>query len=107
MVDLVYYLSNLLFFDIWLLYYYINLKSSIIFCLSSEDKYLSLDNYLSHSFVIVSELFCCDVFDIFVILLAILLLIKSPVATAIFSVAILEAVLNAFAADCLALEFYL
>ena len=56
---LVYYLTNLLFFDIPLLCYYINLRLSIIFCLSSGDIYLSLCISLSCSFVTVSELFCC------------------------------------------------
>ena len=45
-VDLVYCLTNLLFFYIPLLYYYINLRSSIIFCLFSGDIYLSLYIYL-------------------------------------------------------------
>ena len=84
MVDLVYYLRNLLFLNIPLLYYYINLRSSIIFCLSSEDIYLSLDISLSCSFVLVSELFCSELLETFVILLAILLPIKSPVASVVF-----------------------
>ena len=37
MVDLVYCLTNLLFFDIPLLYCYINLRSSIFLCLSAGD----------------------------------------------------------------------
>ena len=81
-VDWVYYLTNLLYFDIQLLYYYIDLRSSIIFCLSSGDICLSLGISWSCSFVIVSELFCCKALDIFVILSAILLPIKSPVASA-------------------------
>ena len=40
MVSLVYCLTSLLFFDISLLYYYINLRSSMIFCLSSGHTYL-------------------------------------------------------------------
>ena len=47
MVDLVYYLANLFFFDIPLLYYYINPRSSIP---------------SSCAFVTVSELFRCEVF---------------------------------------------
>ena len=35
------HLTNLLFFGIQLLYYYINLNSSMIFCLPCEDIYLS------------------------------------------------------------------
>ena len=83
MVYLVYFLTNLLFFDILLLCYYINLRSSIIFCLSSGDLYLSLGISLSSPFVIVSELFCDELLQTSVILLAILLLIKQPVASAV------------------------
>ena len=78
MVDLVYCLGNLLFFDILLLYYYINLKWSITFCLSFGDTYPSLGISLSCSFVTVSKFF-----ETPVILLAILLPIKSPVASAV------------------------
>ena len=56
MVDLLYCLTNLLFFDIPLFYYF-NLSSSIITCLFSADT--------------------------FVILLAKLLLTRSPVASAV------------------------
>ena len=78
MVDWVRYLINVLFFDITLLYYYINLRSSIIFCLSSGDLYVSLGIYLSCSFVTLSELFCCKGSETFVILSGILLPMKSP-----------------------------
>ena len=71
------------FFDISLLYYF-NLSLSIIACLSSGDTYLSLGISLSCSFVTVSEIFCCEFFETFVILLAILFPIKSPVASAVF-----------------------
>ena len=84
MVDLLYYLTSLFFFDVTVLYYYINLRSSIIFWLSSGDIYLSFGISLSCSFVIVSELFCNERLGTFVILLAILLPIKSPVASAVF-----------------------
>ena len=84
MLDLVYYLTILLFFDIPLLYYYISRRSSIVFCLSIGDIYLSLGFSLSCSFVTSSELFCGKVFETFVILSAILLQIKSPVASALF-----------------------
>ena len=82
MVDLVYYLKKL--FDIPLFYYYINYKSSIIFCLSSGDTYLSIGISLSCSFVILSELLCCKFVFSFVILSAILLPIKLLVASAFF-----------------------
>ena len=42
MFDLPYCLKDLLLFGIPLLYYYVNLRSPIIFCLSSGDIYLSL-----------------------------------------------------------------
>ena len=84
MVGLVYYLTNLSFFDIPLLYYYINLRSSIIFCLSSGNIFLSLGISLQCSFVIVAELFSGELLETFVILLAILLPNKSPVASAAF-----------------------
>ena len=84
MVDLINYLTNLLFFDIPLLYYYVNFKPTIISCLSSGDIYLSSDIYLLWSFVTVSILFFCEVFETFVNLLAILLPIKSPVVSAVF-----------------------
>ena len=84
MVDLVYCLKDLLFFDIPLLYYYINLRPSIIFCLSFEDIYLSLGISLSISVLTTSKLFCDKVFEAFVILSAILLPTKSPVAYVVF-----------------------
>ena len=89
MVDFVHYLKSLLFFDISLLYYYITLRSSIIFCLFSGDIYLSLGISLSRpifyaSFVTISELFCGEVLETFVILSAILLPIEYPVASVVF-----------------------
>ena len=66
LVDLLYCLKSLLFFDIPLLHYYIYPRSSIIFCLSSGDIYLSLVISLLCSFVTVSELiFFCKAFEIF------------------------------------------
>ena len=44
------HLADLLFFGIPLLYYYINLNSSIIFCLSCGDIYLSFGISLLTSF---------------------------------------------------------
>ena len=84
MVYLVYCLTNLLFFDILLLYCYINLRSSIIFCLSSGDIYLSLGISLAYSLLNISKLFCGEVFQTFTILSPILLPIKSPIASAVF-----------------------
>ena len=73
-------------------YYYINLRSSTIFCLCSKDIYHSLCISLSCS-IFFSELFYGNVFEILSILSAILFPIKSPVASA---------VLSASVADCLA-----
>ena len=68
------------------------------FCLSSEVIYLSLAISISCSFAIVSELICGKVFEIFVILSAILLPVKSPVAPA---VTLFEVVLSPCVLDCL------
>ena len=67
MVNLLHYPIYLLLADIPWLYYYTILNSSIIFCLSSGDIYLSFG--ISVSLATVSEVFCGD---FFVILLAIL-----------------------------------
>ena len=88
MVNFVYCLTNLLFFDIPLRYYYINLRSSIICCLFSV------------SFSTISKLFCGELYETFVILSAILSAIKSPVVSAVFLIALLEAVLSVSAAEC-------
>ena len=53
MLDLVYYLTNLLFFDIPLLYCYINLRSSIVFCLFFWRYTSFLGNSSLCSFVII------------------------------------------------------
>ena len=78
-----------------------NLRSSIIFCLSSGDIYLSLGISLSNSFLTVSDLVCCEGFKTFVILLAILLLIKSWLTSAFFQISLFKEVLDAPIADCL------
>ena len=65
-------------FSIPLLHYYFNLRSSIISCLFSGDIHLSLGISLSFS-----ELFCCEFFEPFAILVTILLPIKLPVASAV------------------------
>ena len=101
-----YYQSNhplfLLFFDIPLLHYYINLSSSIIACLSSGDTYLSLGISLSCSFVIVFQLFCGKVFQTFIIISAILFPVKSTVVFSVFWVILFKAVLSASVANMLA-----
>ena len=74
-------LSNkFIFFDIPLLYYYINLKSAINIRLSSGDIYLSLGIFLGISLLFSFITVYCVFFEAFVILLAILL----PVSSAFF-----------------------
>ena len=90
------------FWDIQWSYYYFNLTSSIIFCYSPEDIYLSLGISLSFSFVTISELLYCEVFENFVISLAIFLPMKSPVAFAILWMALFEEVLSTSVVDFLA-----
>ena len=84
--------TNLSFSNIALLYYYINLRLTINFSLSSEDIYLSLGTYLSLSFVTVSELFFGETSEIFVTLSAVLLPIKSLL---VYAALLFETVLNA------------
>ena len=74
------HLSNFLLFGIQLLYYYINLNSSISCCLSCGDIYLSFGISLLASFRGNS----LDFFDTLLLLSAILSPIKSPVASAVF-----------------------
>ena len=81
MVDLICRLLNLLFFGIPLLYY-VSFNSSIIFCLSLGEIYLSFCISLLTSSDCISSF--RDFFKGFaVILSAILLPIKSPVASAV------------------------
>ena len=94
-----YFLTILLFCDISILNYYIKLRLSVTFCLSSGDTWLSLG--ISSSFVTVYELFWGEVFETFVILSAIFLPIKLPVASAVFLIVLYKAVLNASAANFL------
>ena len=101
MVDWMHCLKHLLLFDIPLLYCYINLRSSITFYLSSGDTCLSLDISLLSSFVLVSEYFCSEVFETFVILSAILFPIKSLTATAVFWITVFGVVLSVSPADYL------
>ena len=107
MVALTYYLTNLLFYDVSLLYSYINLSPSIILCLSSRDKNLSLGISLSSPLFFfylqtVSELFFGEGLKTFVILSSNLLPIKSPVSSALFWIAFFKGVCSASVADCLA-----
>ena len=94
--------TKFIIFDIPLLYYYINIRSSIIFCLSSWDICLSLGISLSCPFITLSELFCSELFENFVIISATSLLRKLLVGCAFFRIALSEVVLNASVIDCLA-----
>ena len=89
-------LSNKYNFGILLLYNYINLRSSIIFCFFFW-RYIYFFRYFLIMLNIYNCLwaFCKELFDTFIILLAILLTIKSPAASAIFLVALFEVVLSA------------
>ena len=84
MVDLLHCLENSLFSDISLIYYYINIRPSIIFCYSSGEIYFSLGISLSSSFVTVSELLCGELHETFAILSVNLLPIKSLIAYTVF-----------------------
>ena len=92
-------LTNLLFFDIPLLYFFTNLNSSIIWCFFSGDMYPFFGDFISS--------FCNSLgylFETLIILSAILLSIKSPVASAVFWIAYFEAVFIPSAANFLALS---
>ena len=78
---MMHHLTNLLFFGIPLLHYYINLNSSIILCLSCGGIYLSFGISLLTTFECGS---LAGFFEILVILSAILLPNRSPVASAVF-----------------------
>ena len=81
--------TNSLFFDIPLLYYYASLDSSIICSLFSGDMYLSYGVSDSSLASLVCER-VKDFFETLVILSAILLPIKSPVASAVFGLLFLK-----------------
>ena len=109
MVDLTRCLTNLLFFDIPLLYCYSNLNSSIICCLSSGDMYLFFGTSIS---LLASLFFECnstecsaeDFFETLVILSAFSFSIKSPVPFTGFLIAFFEAVFIASVVYFLALK---
>ena len=89
MVDLVCYQTNLLFYDIPLLYCYTNLNSTIICCLSSGDMYLffgtSISLLASSFFERVGDFQTLVIFSaIFLPIKLYILPILSPVAFAAF-----------------------
>ena len=105
MVDFMYCLTNLLFFDTPLWYY-----NSSFCCLFSGDIYLSFGIsiwLLASSFCECNSVDCNspeDIFEKFVILSPILLPIKSPVASAVFWIALFEAVFIGSVVDFLAVS---
>ena len=85
------------------MYYYTNLNSSIVCCLFSGVLYLSFGfSLLASSFSECNSLE--DFFEVIVTSSAILLPIKSPVASAVFWIALFEAVIIASVVDFLALS---
>ena len=88
MVDLVECVTSLLFFDIPLLCYYINLRSSIMFLYYPEDIFLSPSIFVS--LLTVSDIFCGELHLIYVILSRILLPIKSPAVSAALELLLLK-----------------
>ena len=84
--------------------YYTNLNSLIICCLFSVGIYLFLYIYIFSSFSSVFKTFCDDFFETLVISSAILLTIKSPVASAVFLIALFEAVFITYVVDFIALS---
>ena len=79
MADLVHYLTNWLWFEISFLFYYINFNLLITFCICSGEICSFVISIDFTSFCDkVSELLCGELFDI---LFAILLQIKSSVAS--------------------------
>ena len=107
MVDLVYYLTNLLFFCILLLYYYINLRSSIIFYIFYGYIYLSLGILYQilcflFYFQLSSNYPALNFLRPLIFYQRLLLSIKSLVASVVFWIALFEAVLSISVADCLA-----
>ena len=102
MLDLVYCLTSLLFFDVPLFCSFINLKSWKTLCLSYGDIYLSSGICLSCPLITASESFCGEPLETFVTLLATLLPIKLPFASDFFWIAFFEAFLRTSVADSLA-----
>ena len=97
------------YFIIILLYYYINLKSLVIYnyyiyVYLFIDMCICLGVSFPFSFVNVSELFCGEFLETFVILSAILLPIKSAVPSAVFWITLFKVVLSASLADYLPLS---
>ena len=85
MANSLYHLISLLFFEIPLLYYYINLRSFIIFYLLSEDRYLSFGiSRYSASFITVRKILCGKVLETYLISSAISSTIKSHDQVIIF-----------------------
>ena len=90
MVDLMHCLTNLLLFDIRLLYYDTNLNLPIIRCLFSGDIYLSFGICVSWLALLFWEYNSFGDFKILVILSGILFPINSPDTSAVFWIALFK-----------------
>ena len=101
MDDLVYYLTNFLFFVIPLLYQYINFSSLIICCLFSEGIYHFFLNFYRSSFCLWGSLWL-SYSKFFLTTLAILLSIKSLVTSTVFRITFFDVAFLASAANLLA-----
>ena len=100
MADTMYCLTNLLCFDILLLYY-TNRNSAINLLSFSGDLYLSFG--ISNSFSFCEYNFLVD-FEALVFLSVMLLPIKSPVASPVVRNALFEAVSTEFVVDFFAIS---
>ena len=105
MVDLIYYLTNLLFFDILLLYYYVNVRVSIVFLLFL--RYIAFCRYF---FIMLS--ICYFIYNCFWIILwrslwGVSNFISDFISNQItrclccFWITLFEAILSASVRDCL------
>ena len=96
MVDLMCCLTNLLFFDILLLYCYTNFNSSMICCLFSKDMYLSFNENFNSSIIsrnihpffgtnLNSSIICClSSGDIYIYIFFFFGISISPIASSFF-----------------------
>ena len=87
---LLYQLLKILVFDCQTVIFWYSIITLLYYCPIINDFFLSLGISLLWSFVIVSKLICGELLEIFVILLAILLPIKSPVSFPFFELLFLK-----------------
>ena len=93
---ILYQLLKILVFDCQNCYFWYSIITLLYYCPIINNFFLSLGIYLSlgislsWSFVIVSKLICGEFLEIFLILLAVLLPIKSPVSFPFFELLFLK-----------------